>query len=142
MSIDKFIEQFLATQTRIAEALEAIAKQTPATSAPAPAETKPTTAKAAVEEAKAKAAEAKAAAAPAPAPAPTPEPEPDLMGGGEEEAAPVVLDFDKDIAPAFLAFSKAKGRDATVALLKQYGAANAKGVKVSDYPAFHAALTA
>jgi hypothetical protein len=155
MSIDKSLEQFLATQTRIADALEAIAATANNTTASgavlaidtAPPATKPTTAKDAIADAKARAAADKKAQEEAARVAKDLEEQEAaeqaaLLDGGGAAEEEKVLDFQKDIGPAFLAFTKAQGRDAAVELLGKFGAKNAAGVKKEDYAKFYAALTA
>lgn len=49
--------------------------------------------------------------------------------------SPVVPDYDKQVAPAVLALSKAKGRDAVIALLTEFGVENTKDVGPERYQA-------
>lgn len=49
--------------------------------------------------------------------------------------SPVVPDYDKQVAPAVLALSKAKGRDAVLALLAEFGVENTRDVGPERYQA-------
>lgn len=56
-----------------------------------------------------------------------------------KEAA--VIDYEKHVKPAVLAFAAKNGRDALIAALKPFGIATAKDAKLDQYPALLKALT-
>lgn len=49
-------------------------------------------------------------------------------------APAVTLDYTKDIAPAVIAYNTKNGREATIALLGEFGASNAKDIKPDLWP--------
>lgn len=54
---------------------------------------------------------------------------------GEAASAPAAtLDYTKDIAPAVIAYNTKNGREATIALLGEFGASNAKDIKPDLWP--------
>ena len=147
MSLEQAINDHAAAIRELAAAILASAR----TPAAAPVEVKaekPTTAKAAVEQALSaaeKASAEKKAKAEAEAAAKQKQAEEDaaaaeLAGGSTEQVAD--LDFDKDVKPAFLAFLKAKGRDAGVALLAEFKAKSGSEVAKADLPKMLAKLQA
>lgn len=52
----------------------------------------------------------------------------------EEPVAAVTLDYTKDVAPAVIAYNTRNGREATIALLGEFGASNAKDIKPDLWP--------
>lgn len=54
----------------------------------------------------------------------------------EAPAEPVKLEYARDVRPPFLAYGKAKGRDAATALLGEFGVKAATEIAADKWPAF------